>query len=132
MAHFNFSLWHISYSISNGKSTDCHCDTTYWLKSLKDRVQPQSKQEWSALDERNLQGIIDEIEANKNHAHDCDLATYDRFLSWLKSLKDRYTWKPNEEQMLALKSAEGIVGCLTIIGGQLKSLYEDLKKLKGE
>lgn len=44
---------------------------------------------WSEEDERNLQGIIDEIEANKNQAPDYDLATYDRFLSWLKSLKDR-------------------------------------------
>lgn len=59
-----------------------------WLKSLKGRVQP--KQEWGKEDERNLQGIIDEIEANKNQAPGYDLATYDRFLSWLKSLKDRY------------------------------------------
>ena len=58
-----------------------------WLKSLKDRVQP--KQEWGEEDERNLQGIIDEIEANKNNAPDYDLATYDRFLSWLKSIKQR-------------------------------------------
>lgn len=44
---------------------------------------------WSEEDERNLKGIIDEIEANKNNAPDYDLATYDRFLSWLKSLKQR-------------------------------------------
>ena len=44
---------------------------------------------WSEEDERNLQGIIDEINANKNNAPDYDLATYDRFLSWIKSLKER-------------------------------------------
>ena len=44
---------------------------------------------WSKEDERNLEGIINEIEANKNNAPDCDLATYDRFLSWLKSIKQR-------------------------------------------
>jgi len=60
-----------------------------WLNSLKERIQIQLKQEWSEEDERNLKGIIDEIEANKNNAPDYDLATYDRFLSWLKSLKDR-------------------------------------------
>jgi len=32
---FKTALWHISYSVSNGKSTDIHCDTTDWLKSLK-------------------------------------------------------------------------------------------------
>ncbi len=36
-----------------------------------------------------MQGIIDEIEANKNNAPDYDLATYDGFLSWLKSFKQR-------------------------------------------
>ena len=35
---FNTALWHISYSISNGKSTDINCDTTDWLKSLKYRI----------------------------------------------------------------------------------------------
>ncbi len=35
---FKTALWHISYSISNGKSTDEHCDTTDWFKSLKDRM----------------------------------------------------------------------------------------------
>ena len=35
---FKTALWHISYSISNGKGTDIHCDTTEWLKSLKERI----------------------------------------------------------------------------------------------
>ena len=35
---FITALWHISYSVSNGKSTDCHCDTTDWLKSIKERI----------------------------------------------------------------------------------------------
>jgi hypothetical protein len=38
---FKTTLWHISNSISNGKSTDIHCDTTDWFKSLKDRLQTQ-------------------------------------------------------------------------------------------
>ena len=47
------------------------------------------KPAWSEEDERNLEGIIDEIEVNKNNAPDYDLATYDRFLSWFKSIKER-------------------------------------------
>ena len=35
---FKNALWHISYSISSGKSTNIHCDTTDWLKSLKERM----------------------------------------------------------------------------------------------
>ena len=110
----------------NGKSREQLLD---WFKSLKDRV--QSKQEWSEEDERNLQGIIDEIEANKNQAPDYDLATYDRFLSWLKSLRHRSQWKPSDEQIKALDDAIAICSerdyeteC------RLDNLRQELKKLK--
>ena len=38
-------LWHVSNSVSNGKSQDIRCDLTEWLKSIKDRCQPKL-QEW--------------------------------------------------------------------------------------
>ena len=129
---------------------------------------------WSEEDEKTLQGIIDEIRANKNYAPDYDIETYDRFLTWLKSLrpqpkqrwseedetgwtntmimikevasnhytkdsiklvvnflkslKDKYTWKPSDEQMEALKEAcdehwepDGL--------DPLYTLYQELKKL---
>lgn len=55
-------------------------------------LEKQGKQkpaEWSEEDEHTLNGIIDEIEANKASAPDYDLATYDSFLSFLESLKER-------------------------------------------
>ena len=58
-----------------------------WLKSLKERVLPQPKQEWSEEDEQILQGIWDEILANKHDAKECEWKTYDKFLDWLKSLR---------------------------------------------
>lgn len=124
------------------------CKMAEWIQSLKDRVgcevnctttsEPVVREnkgnyggispnsEWSEEDERNLQGIIDEIEANKHNAPDYDLATYDRFLSWLKSLKDRVgnfddgykvgfsaakhnQWKPSDEQMKAIRLARSFV-----------------------
>lgn len=48
---------------------------------------------WSDEDELNLKGIIDEIQANKSSAPSYDIKTYDRFLDWLKSLKDRIKGK---------------------------------------
>ena len=87
---------------------------------------------WSEEDERNLQGIIDEIEANKNHAPDYDVATYDRFLSWLKSLKDRITWKPSEEQIQTLRYIIDTVYVGSCTDREvLIKLCKDLKKLKG-
>lgn len=59
-----------------------------WLRSLKDRVQPQPKQEWSEEDERMhnasiraCQYIIDNFE---NSTKD-----YEDAIDWLNSLKDR-------------------------------------------
>lgn len=60
-----------------------------WDDEKKELRKIERKSTWSAEDERNLEGIIDEIEANKNDTPDYDLATYDRFLSWLKSIKKR-------------------------------------------
>ena len=78
-------------------------DTINWLKSLKDRVQPQSKQEWSKEDESNFHGIIDVIKENKHHAIDYEHMTYYKLLSWFKSLKERYVWKPSDEHIHWLK-----------------------------
>ncbi len=96
----------------------------YSLKSLKDRVQP--KQEWSEEDERNLQGIIDEIKANKTDAPDYDIATYDRFLSWLNSLRPQNEWKPSDMELEVLRLAAEKDGTC------LMGLYEQLKKLREE
>lgn len=57
----------------------------------------QMQKEWSEEDESILQGIGDEILANKHNAKECEWKTYDKFLDWLKAIKDRYSWKPSSE-----------------------------------
>ena len=49
----------------------------------------EQKPDWSEEDERNWQGVIDEIQANKNSAPCYDLETYDRYLNWIESIKQR-------------------------------------------
>ena len=51
--------------------------------------QGEQKPAWSEEDQKNLQGIIDEIQANKNNAPSYDIPVYEGFLNWLKSLKQR-------------------------------------------
>lgn len=120
----------------DGKELGEYANITNWLKSLKTRVGCEvnytTKKRWSEEDERNLQGIIDEIEVNKNNAPDYDLATYDRFLSWLKSLRPQNTWKPSDEQMKAL-NAINVTGVISYAeqGRELITLFNDLKRLKG-
>lgn len=73
-----------------------------WLKSLKNRVLPQPKQEWSEEDEK----IALSIEQVMNCASLLNIVPekVDKIRTWLKSLKDRYTWKPSDKQMKALDS----------------------------
>ena len=98
-----------------------------WLKSLKDRVQPQPKQEWSEDDERCLVYAIDACETASDDYDNSQ--SYIDAIKWLKSLRPQNTWKPSDEQMDALHYVTNFD-----YGGYkatLVSLYEQLKKLKG-
>lgn len=106
-------------------------DSDTYNKIVDECIYGEQKHAWSEEDERNLQGIIDEIEANKNNAPDYDVATYNRFLSWLKSIKERYTWKPSDEQMRTLEHHMHTLVC-TKYKEILFGLYSDLKELRGE
>ena len=56
-----------------------------YLKSLKDKVIPQTKQEWSEEDTEMIDSIIDTIDTN------IASSDYHEIVTWLKSLKERYT-----------------------------------------
>ena len=145
-----------------------------WLKTLKDRVQPQPKQEWSEeeveiidwlvvsfdslkiptntfylskvrpflISLRNKiqpiinewseedEDIIEEIEAIID-AYVLEENNPKALIDWLKSLKDRYTWKPSEVQIEALESATENFA-YSEYQDCLRELEEQLKKLKGE
>ena len=113
--------------IDEGKAEMDYCFT----KMMKgEKVTPA----WSAKDEKMLKETLALIET----VEDINKVK-DGFLDvkmWLKSLKDRYTWKPSDEQMKALNSAihcyAGIsptnnreVYALKIMEEQLKKLRED-------
>ena len=93
-----------------------------WLKYLK----PQSKQEWSEDDDDFFNDTIAFLKNTKNALDHVD---------WIKSLKERCTWKPSEEQMNALWdkiSNDNLPNSEKEISQQvaLTELYEQLKKLK--
>ena len=68
------------------------------------------KPAWSEDDEEILQGIWDEILANKHEAKEYEWKTYDKFLNWLKSLKDRVQpkqeWQPKVGDTFKKKGTE--------------------------
>ena len=105
----------------------------HFLNSIKGRVQPQPKQEWSEEDEKIYNLLYEEYK---------NIAYYSRsrekvedipgeVLGWLKSLKERYTWKPSDKQMITLEYYMH-----TLVRNSYKvalfSLYHDLLKLRKE
>jgi len=98
-------------------------DVINWLKSLKDQVQPQPKQEWGEEDERNLNDAILFIETG---TYSLDK---DNLINWLKSFRSQKQWKPSEEQITELHRV--ISGCSYDIE-PLVEIEKHLKKLMEE
>ena len=72
-----------------------------FIKSLKDRVQPHTKQEWSEEDEKRINSIISSIEYCLEQYP--DRKEYVKDIDWLKSL-NLNNWRPSEEQMQAFEN----------------------------
>ena len=104
-------------------------DLLNWFKCLKDRVQQQPKQEWTDEDNSNLQCCIAKVQHDMNNGW---IGRNEELLSWLESLKNRYTWKPSGEQMASIGCAVRNMKESACYDSELVSLFNDLKKLKGE
>lgn len=52
------------------------------------------------------------------------------WLEELKELRSQLQWKPSNKQIEAIKDAIEFLGCTRKVREDLKSLYEQLKKLK--
>ena len=74
-------------------------------------------------DEKMVEDLIEAIDT------EIAVSDYNKMVGWLKSLKERYTWKPSDEQMTALSIIKDSGN--THEHEVLDSLYYDLKKLKG-
>ena len=101
--------------------------------SFIDKLYKQKPAEWSEEDESNFQGIIDVIKENKHHETDYEHMTYYKLLSWFKSLKERYVWKPSDEQIDALEHfvrSIGESGFASPYDDNTRLLYSLLEQLK--
>ena len=93
-----------------------------WFESLKNRMQP--KVEWSKEDEGYFKTIAHALSVLLVDPYFDEIKL--KHFGWFSSLKERYTWKPTEEQIETLKCA---CGGNYVDLGILESLYNDLKKL---
>ena len=88
----------------------------------------KQKPAWSEEDEELCNVLMNICGGPHN---EMDGRPWAKCINWLKSLKERYTWKPSDEQIEALKEAcdehwepDGL--------DPLYTLYQDLKKLREE
>lgn len=87
-------------------------------------LQPKQDEQnpaWSEEDEHRVKDTIYFLDTAKKHY--ASAVELDACIDWVKALKERYTWKPSDEQINALARFTTIPA--------LESLYNDLKKLKG-
>ena len=97
-------------------------DTAIWLKSLKERVLPQPKQEWNKEDEDIINTIINHFEI------DLECTENDDIIRWLKSRNPQSRWKPSKEQLYWLKQV--IPNIHNAVSNEMEVLSDLYIKLK--
>jgi len=82
---YTSALWHIKNSCGNGGKDSGEYEIYNWLKSIKDRFQPQPKQEWSKEDSERLLRIHQFIWANRKGDTD-EIYQQEQDADWLMSI----------------------------------------------
>lgn len=141
------ALWAIQQARTIAKEENDMGNIWYaenWLKSLKDRVQPQPKQEWSQNDIDMLDWLIRCCEkeheelCNDKYGHQDIVSDLKRDCrkkwDWLESLKNRVIpknrWKPDKAVIQILELIIQGKANPTNYQATLMNLVEQLKKLK--
>ena len=105
-----------------------------WLEKQKDTLKDtlkdiEQKPEWSEKDEEMIEKCLQTINHDRIiHVPKGGDSFHQDEINWLKSLKDRYTWKPSKAQIEAIEDAIEFLGCTEKVREDLKSLHEQLKK----
>lgn len=111
----------ICWTVDNGCITKYQCErSNFWLVWLE--KQRDKKPTWSEEDMAMLDSAIAFVE---HSAFTTIGKGKSSVVAWLKSLKDRYTWKPSDEQMEICETPSNSIKKIMPI---LKFFYQDLEK----
>lgn len=116
----------LNYAISMTDDTEVKC----FLESLRNTGSNTSA-DWSEEDEKLYTSALWHIKNSCGNGGK-DSGEYEVY-NWLKSLKERYTWKPSEEQMEALEHfvrSIGESGYASPYNDNTKLLYSLLNDIK--
>lgn len=97
-------------------------------KGTKSNERKIPNSNWSEEDESRIDNLCHFLEeyGNQYYGH----LTLQGTISWLKSIKERYTWKPSDEQLKALDFyIRTYVDTESCYGSEVLELYEQLKEL---
>ena len=115
----------IQWARAYNRITDDSCDNQLtWFKSLRDRVSPQPRQEWSEEDERTYESILYAFE--HRFPLNCEQQKF------VKSLRPQSQWKPSDKQMEVLNTISNKKILSGYESGMLIGLYTELQKLREE
>jgi hypothetical protein len=99
------------------------------MTAVKKLYEQQKPAEWSEEDKNTLDFLVDYLlDTIKKMPAEEYAGGLGKAVVLLKSLKERYTWKPSEEQLKSLKEVID-AGHFTSYPNALETLYEQLKKL---
>ena len=101
-----------------------------WLKSLKCRVQPQPKQEWSEEEKARIDKIVDVLDWAEEKGY-IRYSDWEDYICYVKSLRPQNTWKPSKEQIVALRWVLNNVS-YNKHKEEISELLEQLKRLIDE
>ena len=97
-----------------------------WDAEKKELKKIEQKPAWSEEDEKMLHNIIKDVMILHNSKTIDGLKCK---VNWLKSLKNRYTWKPSDEQIQCLYDAVEHYQTNGYPATKLKELYEQMQKI---
>ena len=130
-------LWHAQRilektlgEVDGYQSDDGILDHKAAITAVK-KLYGQKSAEWSEEDEKILR-IIDGALFRASSALGTIRCPYDDARDWLESIKQRYIWKPSDEQITWLYRAADDASKDSRMKQVLNELLSDLKKLKGE
>ena len=97
-----------------------------WDAEHKQSKKIEQNPTWSEEDENRINRLIAYFEDKESFTAEDDVV----YANWLKSLKDKYTWKPSNRQMKAIGHI--CDGNYNVDLDVLDSIYRDFKKLMKE
>ena len=117
-------------------NTDYICGDAKLPISTQDKLElvEQKSTAWSEEDENIINRLLAICVGAKRYRQfaGCSQDDVTKYQTWLKSLKDRYTWKPSDEQMDVIAQSVAVlkVNGYGELGDRLGDISEQLNKLR--